>query len=63
MAEGLLELKGCCKSIDESYILIPPLKILASLDQPLVREKAVEALKQLATDQNFSTVRTKFRFL
>jgi serine/threonine-protein phosphatase 2A regulatory subunit A len=32
--------------------LIPPLKILAALDQPVVREKAVVSLQQLCEGQN-----------
>ena len=36
IAEGFFELKPYCKDYDECYILLPPLKILASLDQPSV---------------------------
>jgi len=56
IAEGLLELKEHCRSAEESYILIPPLKILASLDQPAVRDRAVLSLQKLAEGQNFSTI-------
>ena len=47
IAEGFFELKPYCKDYDECYILLPPLKILASLDQPSVREKAIESIQKL----------------
>ena len=52
VAEQMAELKAHCKSLAESYILIEPLHKLASLDQPVVREKAVASLKILAEDQS-----------
>ena len=36
------------------------MKILASLDQPAVRDKAVDSLKKLAIDQNFSFYKKHF---
>ena len=52
VAEQLLELRECCSDPSECYILIPPLKILAALDQPTVREKAVGSLQKLAERQS-----------
>lgn len=48
VAEQLLDLKPLCRDISETHILIPPLKILAALDQPVVRERAVVSLQKLA---------------
>ena len=48
IAEGLHQLKIYCKEPSQSFILIPPLKILASLDQPSVREKAVESILKIS---------------
>ena len=48
VADGLLELKNCTKGPDEIANLIYPLRVLASLDQPPVRDRAVTCLKQLA---------------
>jgi hypothetical protein len=52
ITEGLLELKSFCKNSNEISILINPLKILASLDQPAVRDQAIISLKKLAEGQN-----------
>jgi serine/threonine-protein phosphatase 2A regulatory subunit A len=52
VAEQLLEMKPLCRDISETYILIPPLKILAALDQPVVREKAVISLQKLCDGQS-----------
>jgi hypothetical protein len=52
VTEGLLELKAFCKTSNEISILINPLKILASLDQPAVRDQAIVSLKKLAEGQN-----------
>ena len=50
IAEGLQELKSFCKEPSQCYILLPPLRILASLDQPSVREKAVESILNMSED-------------
>ena len=55
VAEGVLELKRNCSSPSELAALIYPLRVLASLDQPPVRDKAVSCLKQLADGQNRGT--------
>lgn len=54
VCEGLLELKSFCTDNKEVSILIHPLKILASLDQPSVRDKAIDCLKKLAEQQDKS---------
>jgi serine/threonine-protein phosphatase 2A regulatory subunit A len=54
VCEGLLELKSFCENNKEVSILIHPLKILASLDQPSVRDKAINCLKKLAEQQDKS---------
>ena len=55
VCEGLLELKSFCNNNKELSILIHPLKILSSLDQPAVRDQAINCLKKLAegTDKGF----------
>ena len=45
VAEGILELKRNCSTSAEIAALIYPLRVLASLDQPPVRDKAVSCLK------------------
>jgi hypothetical protein len=55
VAEGILELKQFCKNSAEISALINPLKILASLDQPPVRDQAIACLKKLAIAQNKCT--------
>jgi serine/threonine-protein phosphatase 2A regulatory subunit A len=50
--EQLLEMKPLCHDISETYILIPPLKILPVPDQPVVREKAVVLLQELCDGQS-----------
>ena len=55
VAEGILELKRSCSSPLEIAALIYPLRVLASLDQPPVRDKAVNCLKLLAEEQNKGT--------
>jgi serine/threonine-protein phosphatase 2A regulatory subunit A len=52
MSEGVLELKQLCKNSNELSALISPLKILASLDQPPVRDQAITCLKKLAIGQS-----------
>ena len=52
VAEGILELKRNCNSSTEIAALIYPLRVLGSLDQPPVRDKAVVCLKNLAEGQN-----------
>jgi len=52
VADQLLEMKPLCKDISESHILIPPLRILAALDQPVVRERAVTSLQKLCEGQS-----------
>ena len=54
VCEGLLELKSFCNNNKELAILIHPFKILASLDQPSVRDKAINCLKKLAEQQDKS---------
>ena len=48
VCEGILDLKKFCSTSEEISALIYPLRVLASLDQPPVRDKAVVCLKQLA---------------
>ena len=55
VCEGVLDLKRYCSTPDELAALIYPLRVLASLDQPPVRDKAVLCLKKLAEGQNKST--------
>ena len=50
--EGILDLKKVCSNSEELSALIYPLRVLASLDQPPVRDKAVACLKSLAEGQN-----------
>lgn len=52
VCEGILELKKYCSNPEEISSLIYPLRVLASLDQPPVRDKAVSCLKKLAEGQN-----------
>ncbi len=52
IAESILELTSICKGIDQLSILILPLKILAMLDQPAVRERSINALKALSSGVN-----------
>jgi serine/threonine-protein phosphatase 2A regulatory subunit A len=52
VADGLLELKSFCNNNKEVSVLINPLKILASLDQPAVRDQAISCLKKLAEDSD-----------
>lgn len=54
VCEGLLDLKSFCTNNKEISILIHPLKILSSLDQPAVRDKAINCLKKLAEGQDNS---------
>lgn len=51
VCDGILELKQFCKSPLELSALIYPLRVLASLDQPPVREQATNCLKKLVTGQ------------
>jgi hypothetical protein len=51
VCEGILELKQFCKNSVELSALIYPLRILASLDQPPVRDQAIACLKKLAVGQ------------
>lgn len=55
VCEGILELKRLCSSSAELSSLIYPLRVLASLDQPPVRDKAVGCLKKLAEGQSKCT--------
>lgn len=52
VCEGILELKRLCSNSAEISSLIYPLRVLASLDQPPVRDKAVSCLKKLAEGQS-----------
>lgn len=56
VCEGILELKQFCKNPKELSALIYPLKVLASLDQPPVREQATNCLKKLVTGQMRGTL-------
>lgn len=51
ICEGILELKQFCRSPEELSALIYPLRVLASLDQPPVRDQATNCLKKLAVGQ------------
>lgn len=51
VCEGILDLKQFCKTADELSALIYPLRVLASLDQPPVRDQATACLKKLAVGQ------------
>lgn len=51
VADGILELKKYTNGPEEVSNLIYPLRVLASLDQPPVRDRAVTCLKQLAQEQ------------
>lgn len=55
VCEGLLELSKYCSHPQEVAALIYPLRVLASLDQPPVRDKAIACLQQLADGQQKST--------
>lgn len=55
VCEGLLELSKYCSHPQEVAALIYPLRVLASLDQPPVRDKAITCLQQLADGQQKST--------
>jgi hypothetical protein len=48
VCEGILDLKRYCSTIAELSALIYPLRVLASLDQPPVRDQAIGCLKKLA---------------
>jgi hypothetical protein len=52
LCEGILDLKQFCKTPEELSALIYPLRVLASLDQPPVRDQATACLKKLAVGQN-----------
>lgn len=52
VCEGILDLKRFCNTQEEISALIYPLRVLASLDQPPVRDKAVTCLKHLAEGLN-----------
>lgn len=52
VCKGILELKQYCKTPLELSTLIYPLRVLASLDQPPVRDEAVKRLKELPHGQN-----------
>lgn len=52
VCEGILDLKRYCSNSNELSALIYPLRVLASLDQPPVRDKAVTCLKKLAEGQS-----------
>ena len=59
VCEGVLELKQFCKTPAELSAIIYPLRVLASLDQPPVRDQAVACLKKLPVGQN----KCKFKFI
>lgn len=51
ICEGILDLKQYCKNSAELSALIYPLRVLASLDQPPVRDQAINCLKKLSVGQ------------
>lgn len=55
VTEGLVELKQFCKTPTEVAILINPLQILASLDQPAVRDQAIVSFKKLCAGEGKGT--------
>jgi hypothetical protein len=52
VCEGILDLKQYCKNANELSSLIYPLRVLGSLDQPPVRDQAINCLKKLAVGQS-----------
>ena len=56
VCEGILELKRHCSNTTELSALIYPLRVLASLDQPPVRDRAVACLRKLGEGQSKGTL-------
>lgn len=52
VCEGVLDLKRYSNTPTEISTLIYPLRVLAALDQPPVRDKSVECLKKLSEGQS-----------
>lgn len=52
LAQELIHLKGLVGGNTKVQLLIAPLEILSSMEEPLVREKAVEALIYLSEGMN-----------
>lgn len=63
LADQLLSLKDLLGGKDYSYMLIAPLELLASMEENLIREKAVECLRSLAQSQEKCNINFHNNFL